>query len=183
MLIIAIVLFVIIDCLIVAVLLQPSAFTITRSATIHAPASIIFPHVNHLRSWNAWSPWARLDPNCITTFEGHAEGVGAVMRWEGNKKVGKGCMTITESVENESVALKMEFEKPMVATNQAIFTFTPDSADRTTVTWSMSGKNGFIAKAFSLILNCDKMVGGKFEQGLQNLRSITEAEAHHRLNG
>ena len=92
-------------------------------------------------------------------------------------------MTITESVENESVALKMEFEKPMVATNQAIFTFTPDSADRTTVTWSMSGKNGFIAKAFSLILNCDKMVGGKFEQGLQNLRSITEAEAHHRLNG
>jgi len=40
----------------------------------------------------------------------------------------------------------------------------------------MTGKNNFVAKAFSLVMNCDKMVGGQFEKGLANLQAVTEAE-------
>lgn len=36
----------------------------------------------------------------------------------------------------------------------------------------MSGKNNFIAKAMCLVMNMDKMVGGQFEQGLAQLKSV-----------
>ena len=36
----------------------------------------------------------------------------------------------------------------------------------------MSGDNNFIGKLFSFVLNCDKMVGGQFEQGLDNMRAV-----------
>ena len=40
----------------------------------------------------------------------------------------------------------------------------------------MAGQNTFITKAVGLLMNCDKMVGGQFEQGLGSIKSIVEAE-------
>jgi len=77
---------------------QADEFTVTRSAKISAPPEKIFPHVNDLHNWEAWSPWAKLDPNAKNSFEGAAmalvrrwrwcgDGVGAAMalvrRWRG----------------------------------------------------------------------------------------------------
>ena len=39
----------------------------------------------------------------------------------------------------------------------------------------MDGKNNFMAKAFHLFVNMDKMVGGQFEQGLTQLKSVVES--------
>ena len=155
------------------VALQPSEFRVTRSAAIAAPPSAIFPHVNNLYHWKAWSPWARLDPNAQETFEGPAEGKGAVMKWAGNKNVGEGAMTITESRQDELVRFNLEFLKPFKGSNTAEFTFQPED-NQTVVTWSMSGKNNFMGKAIGLFMNCDKMAGGQFEKGLANLKSVTE---------
>ncbi|GAB6141739.1 SRPBCC family protein [Methylosoma difficile] len=163
---------------VIAVLLiskQPAEFTITRSAIMAAPAEAIFPHVNNLQWWHAWSPWAKLDPHSKSTFEGPESGVGAVMRWVGNNQVGEGSMTITDSQTNQAITFKLEFLKPFVATNTAVFTFASD-AGQTTVTWSMSGHNNFMAKAMNLVMNCDKMVGGQFEKGLASLQAVVEAE-------
>jgi Polyketide cyclase / dehydrase and lipid transport len=157
----------------ITAVVQPSDFRITRSATLSAPASAIFPHVNELQKWQAWSPWAKLDPNAKNSFEGPAAGNGAKMSWAGNNKIGSGSMTITESHPSELVRFKLEFFKPFKASNVAEFTFLPDG-DQTTVTWSMSGKNNYIAKAMGLIVNCDRMVGGQFEQGLAAMKSIVE---------
>ncbi len=41
----------------------------------------------------------------------------------------------------------------------------------------MFGKNSFMAKAVVLVMNCDKMVGGQFEQGFANLRAVVEKPA------
>jgi hypothetical protein len=38
----------------------------------------------------------------------------------------------------------------------------------------MSGKNDFMDKAFGLIMNFDKMVGGDFEKGLAAMKSVVE---------
>ena len=38
----------------------------------------------------------------------------------------------------------------------------------------MSGKNNFIGKAISLVMDCDKMVGPYFEQGLAIIKQIVE---------
>lgn len=63
---------------------------------------------------------------------------------------------------------------PFAATNSVEFTFKPE-ANQTAVTWSMIGKNNFIAKAVHLFMNMDKMVGGQFEKGLVNMKSVVEA--------
>ena len=153
--------------------LQPADFRIARSATIAAPASAVFEQLNDFHKWNDWSPWAKLDPNAKNTFEGAPAGVGASFAWAGNHEVGEGRMTITESKPGELVRMKLEFIKPFAATNTAEFTLKPEG-DQTAVTWSMTGRNGFMGKAMGLIINCDKMVGGQFEQGFANLKAIVE---------
>ena len=152
---------------------QPDEFGVTRTGNIAAPASAIFPHVNNLHKWEAWSPWAKLDPNSKTTFDGPDEGVGAKMSWAGNNKVGVGSMTVTESRPSEYIKLKLEFLKPMQATNTGEFSFKTEG-DQTTVTWSMNGTNNFMGKVVSLFMNCEKMAGGQFEKGLTSLKSIVE---------
>ena len=39
----------------------------------------------------------------------------------------------------------------------------------------MTGRNNFMSKAFCLFMNMDKMVGGDFEKGLANMKSVVEA--------
>ena len=147
---------------------QPGEFTYARSLKMSAPPEKIFPRVNDLHQWEAWSPWAKLDPNATPTFSGADAGLGASMAWSGNNKVGQGKMTIIESQPSRSIRFRLEFLKPMVATNIATFTFQPES-DGTTVTWAMTGKNNFMGKVFGLLVNCEKMVGDQFAKGLANL--------------
>lgn len=72
------------------------------------------------------------------------------------------------------IRIKLEFFKPIAATNTADFVF--DSGDgQTSVTWTMTGRNRFVAKAIGLVMDMDKMIGGMFEQGLARLKSIAEA--------
>jgi hypothetical protein len=85
-------------------------------------------------------------------------------------------MTITESHPSDLIGIKLEFLRPFQATNTAQFTFKP-AGNQTAVTWSMEGKNNFMAKAFCLFMNMDKMVGGQFEKGLAQMKSVVEAAA------
>ncbi len=156
------------------VALQPSEFRVARSATISAPAPAVFAQVNDFHNWEAWSPWAKLDPAMKQTYDGAPAGTGAIYTWAGNNQVGEGRMTLTESRPNELIRIKLEFLKPFEATNIAEFTFTPED-NQTAVTWSMAGKSNFIAKAVHLFVNMDKMVGGKFEEGLARMKSVVEA--------
>jgi len=160
--------------LVVVVALQPSEFRITRTTTVASPASAVFAQVNDFHKWEAWSPWAKLDPAVRNTFEGAPAGTGAVFAWAGNNKVGEGRMTITESRPNELVRIKLEFMKPFAATNTAEFTFKPEG-DQTAVTWSMFGRNNFIGKAVRLVMNMDKTLGGEFDKGLAAMKSVAEA--------
>ncbi len=161
---------------VVIVATRPADFHVSRSVTIAAPPEAVFPHVNELKKWDAWSPWLKLDPQAKSTFEGPPAGKGAKMSWAGNNEVGEGSMSITESRPNELVHFHLEFLKPMAGTSEAEFTFKPEG-NQTTVTWAMSGRNNFIAKAVSLFMDCDKLVGGQFEKGLASMKSVAEAAA------
>jgi hypothetical protein len=155
--------------LIAVVATQPTNFVVTRSAAIYAPAPILFGLVNDFHHWESWSPWAKLDPHAKNTYAGAPSGEGAIFSWAGSK-TGEGKMTLLESRPNNLIRIKLEFFKPFKANNTAEFIFAP-GGDLTTVTWSMSGKNNFMAKAFGLFVNTDKMCGKMFEQGLANLQT------------
>lgn len=158
---------------VIIVATRPSDFRITRTGRISAPIGVVFDNINNFHAWEAWSPWAKMDSNAKNTFTGPTAGPGASMAWAGNNKVGEGRMTILESRPGEAIRINLEFFKPFKATNLAEFTFKPEG-DQTSVTWTMSGKNNFMGKAIGMLMNCDKMIGSQFEQGLANLNSVSQ---------
>jgi hypothetical protein len=160
----------------IVVAVQPAEFRVERSAAMTAPAAEVFAQVNDFHKWEAWSPWAKMDPAAKNTFAGPASGVGASFSWDGNDKVGAGRMTITESKPAERIAITLEFLKPYAATDTSEFTFKGD-AKQTNVTWTMTGKKDFLSKGMCLFLDMDKMVGGEFEKGLASIKAIVEKPA------
>lgn len=165
-----------------AVVLLVAAFRsddcrVVRSTVIAAPAEAAFPYVNNLRKWQEISPYAKLDPSATYTLSGPESGPGATLAWKGNNKLGEGSFAVTESIPSERVRLRLLFVRPFKCDNVVEFTFVPESASHTRVTWSMSGKSNFIAKVMSLVIDMDKMVGRDFEAGLATLKARAEADA------
>ena len=155
---------------------QPSEFLITRTRMLAAPPELVHAYVNDFHKWAEWSPWEKLDPAMKREYSGAEAGAGAGYHWVGNDQVGEGRMTITESQPPERITIRLEFLKPFPATNTADF-YVDKSGLGTEVTWAMSGHNNFVAKAFGLFMNMDKLVGGDFEKGLAALKSVSEQQA------
>lgn len=155
------------------VAMQPSEFKIVRSAKFAVAPSKAFAQVNDFHNWESWSPWAKLDPAAKNSFEGSSSGKGAIFKWSGNNEVGEGKMTITESRPDERIQIKLEFVRPFEDSSTSEFTFNPDG-DQTVVTWTMTGRQNFIGKAVCLFMNMDKIVGGQFEKGLANMKTVIE---------
>ena len=165
---------VVIAVFLILVLTRPADFRVERSATIAAPAQALFEQVNDHHKFNQWNPFLKLDSNVKNTYSGPDSGVGAVCSWDGNKDVGAGSATITESKPGELVRERMDWIRPMAGVATVEFTFKPQG-DKTVVTWAMYGKNGFMGKLVSVFMNCDKMCGPPFEQGLAALGKIVTA--------
>jgi hypothetical protein len=136
---------------------------------------VVFAQLDDFHRWAAWSPWEKLDPALRRSYEGAPAGVGAVYHYAG-RRAGEGRMTMVESRPGERLGIRAEFIRPFAATNRIDFTLRPaDGGVR--VTWAISGNNGFVAKAFGLVVNVDRMVGGDFERGLAELKRVSEARA------
>lgn len=152
---------------------KADTFHIQRSANIQAPAEKLFAIINDHHQWSTWSPWEKLDPAMKKTFSGAASGKGAIFEWEGNKEVGSGRNEIIESIPATKVIMQLDMFTPFEAHNIVEFTLTPQG-DTTTVTWAMHGRQPYMAKVMSIFFDCDKIVGGMFEEGLANLKKVAE---------
>ena len=156
------------------VAMQPSEFRVARQTTIAAPVQAVFTQVNDFQKWRAWSPYDKLDQAMKKTYDGPPAGTGASYSWAGNSHAGEGRATIIDSRPNELIRIKLDFMKPFAGTAFAAFAFKPDG-DRTVVEWSLAGDCNFVSKAVHLFMNMDKMVGGQFEEGLAELKTVAEA--------
>jgi hypothetical protein len=163
--------------LIVAVLAyaatRPGSLHIERSATINAPADSIYPHIVDFHQWGAWSPYEKIDPAMKRTFSGADRGKGAVYEWVGNNEVGSGRMEITDASQPSRISIDLDFTAPLEGHNVALFALAP-RGNSTNVTWSMDGPTPYIGKLIGIFLDMDAMVGGAFEEGLANLKTIAE---------
>jgi hypothetical protein len=155
---------------------RPDAYHVERSTTVEAPAATVFAQIDDLSVWKEWSPWEKKDPAMKRTFSATTSGVGASYSWEGNKEVGKGKMTITDSRPGEKVAQKLEFIEPFQSQADITFKMAAEGPTATKVTWAMDGKHNFISKAFSVVKPMDGMIGKDFEDGLASLKKVAEAK-------
>ena len=158
---------------VVVVALQPSDYRVARTTTIAAPVGEVFARVNDFHKWEAWSPWAKLDPDAKVTFEGPDSGNGAIMTWAGDENVGVGKMTLVTSKPDEAVNIQVEFTEPFEGGTNSDLNFAP-KGDQTEVVLAMHGHHGFVEKAFCLVMNGLDMMGGDIEKGLAQLKAVAE---------
>ncbi len=159
----------------VVVTLQPASYHVERSAVVPGSPDVAYAMVNSLHQWSRWSPWEKLDPDMTKTLEGPKSGVGSKYSWSGNDDVGEGNMSIIAVTPNKKVEMDLNFLKPFESACKTSFTLVATDSG-TKVTWSMDGENDFMGKAFGLVMDFDKQIGGDFEEGLANLTKVMASE-------
>ncbi len=151
---------------------RPDSFRLERSTSISAPPEKVFALISDLRQFNAWNPFAAMDPAQVITYEAKTAGLGAAYRWVGDKS-GAGRMEVAEVKPAQRVTMKLDFSKPFEAHNRVDFTIEPQ-ANGCKVTWAMSGPNAYVNKLMQVFFSMEKMVGGEFEKGLTSLKALAE---------
>src|SRR4051812_37807355 len=98
---------------VVLVATRPAAYRVERKQEVAAPAHVVFDVLNDLTQFARvyvlfGAPLERPDSKISKIVEGPPAGVGQSFAWQG-KDVGKGKLTIEESVPTQKVAMKLEF--------------------------------------------------------------------------
>lgn len=158
--------------LVVGSLLLPSTAQVERSINIERPSADVFAVLDSFERFNAWSPWARHDPDATYVFEGPVSGVGARMRWVGNQAVGSGSQEIRESDPYERIIVGLDF-----GGHPATGTYLLEPWDGgTKVTWRFEAHHGYNPLSRWMGLLYERMIGPDYETGLQQLKALLESE-------
>lgn len=151
-------------------LLLPAATHVERSVVIARSPEQVFATLDSFQRFNAWSPWAEYDPQAKYTFEGPVRGVGARMRWVGNRSVGSGSQEITASEPNHRIAVALDFDGSQA---DATYLLAPEGQG-TRVTWAFDTEHGMNPFKRWLGLLFDRMIGADYEKGLAKLKAMEE---------
>ena len=150
---------------------RPDEFRVARSIEIAAPREKIFPMINEIRVMDTWNPFATQD-GVKSSYSGPVAGPGAANAFSGSGGIGK--LVIVESRAPSEVVMRLDMEKPLAGSNRIVFGIVPASAGNSRVTWEMSGKMHYVAKLIGVVVSMDRMIGGQFEKGLRDLKTIAE---------
>lgn len=154
-------------------LLLPTETHVERDILVEAPAHAVFPHLNDLRAFNAWSPWAQKSADTRYRFSGPDTGVGARMRWEsGEAGVGSGTQEIIASETDRRVVTRLNFGEQGQGT--ASWDLIPTDKG-TRVVWAFDTGFGWdiIGRYAGLFL--DRLIGAEYEAGLRRLKQTVES--------
>ena len=153
---------------------RPGKFRYERSGLIQAEPARIYPYLSELSRGSEWSPYERLDPAMKKSIRGAEGSVGAALDFESDS-AGAGNLEVLRLVPNEAVDLRLTMLKPIHGENLIEYRLAPE-AGGTRFTLIMSGEGGFVSKLMSVLIDCDKMIGGQFEEGIANLKQVVEKE-------
>jgi effector-binding domain-containing protein/ribosome-associated toxin RatA of RatAB toxin-antitoxin module len=181
-----IVLGVILLLVIAASLVLPAKTTVARSIEISAKPKNIFKHINDFHQWPLWSPWYKKDTTAAYQYNEITAGSGAKLTWNSNNpEVGKGSMTILQSIPFEKIEIKLEMGwNP----SMQYFMLEPSTENNYKLTWSMESDASSLpfylapfSKLFNLML--ESFVAPDFEAGLSSLKALSEAETELSIGG
>lgn len=155
----------------------PSHVHVEREITINAAPEVVFASIGDLNAWDAWSPWAKLDPEATMTIQG--SGVGQTMTWSSeNPQVGSGSQAIVSLDAPNYLQTYLDFGDN--GTAEAAFTLS-DEDGQTRVVWSLDSDMRAGVPLLQQPINTyfgflmDSMVGKDYEAGLANLKAVVES--------
>lgn len=151
-----------------ACIVLPDRFEVSRSIEIDADPTIVFNQVNNFTNWDNWEVWSEMDSTMSYSFGDRTYGVGASRSWT-SEKVGNGTMRIT----NSELLKQIDFDISIDDWNtfEGHFIFEPTEMG-VKVTWTDEGDLDFLVRGMGPIF--DVMMGKDFEKGLSNLKAHCE---------
>jgi hypothetical protein len=154
-------------------LLLPKRYHVERSIVIDRAPDAIFPTINTLKEWPAWTAWTvERYPDMKVTFDGPESGVGAKYAWTG-EKAGNGNLKITESDPAQGIKYELDFDNGKYRSIGGIRL--EPTGNSTKAIWWNEGNLGWrpINRYFGLLM--DSMMGPDFQTGLNNLKKKVES--------
>ncbi len=150
----------------------PRQVHVERSVRIQASAGTVFALADDITRFNAWSPWAAIDPQTRYEFSGPARGAGATMHWSSeDPDVGDGEMQIVDSEPDRAVRMRLAFGPRAQASSNILIR----SAEKgVIVTWGFDTDLGYSIVGRYMGLFMDRMLGPDFERGLAGLKRLAE---------
>lgn len=164
------ILIIVVVLLLVLAFILPASLVIETTKTIKSRPDAVFVHMNSMKNFQLWSPWARLDSTMKIEYSGPNSGVGSTYSWT-SENMGSGKMYITESEENKLVKYGLDFD--IMPGNMGYMTFESKNEGETEVTWvyNSAKTNNPIYRIYgNLILKGD--LKKTMNDGLDNLDKL-----------
>ncbi|RFS26321.1 hypothetical protein DVR12_00580 [Chitinophaga silvatica] len=152
-------------------LLFPSTAVVERTGVIHAPIDTVYAHVNDLKAWVQWNPWARPDTTATLEYSDPAYGAGAYYTWKGKQSTGK--VTILDSEPDKGVHYLMDIEGLKPVHGGIELKHTADGK-ATAIFWHMEIKLGLLPWWKLRGFVADRIYGPTMDQALNQLSAICE---------
>jgi uncharacterized protein YndB with AHSA1/START domain len=164
------------SCLALIVLfLLPTGWEVERRADLEAPPEQIFPWLEDLGRWEAWSPWQEGSYEGLEFhYPGAMAGAGAEMRWD-SPGTGDGVLRIVESEPPRRLVFEMAFQRGRITTRDTL-TLEPLPGGLTRVTWHDQGSLGRTLTGRLSIPLVERSMGHDMEIGLARLAEAVAAE-------
>jgi hypothetical protein len=148
--------------------LLPAEWSIQRSTTIGAPASVVYSQIASFKNgWAHWNPW--LEPSMTITYSGPEAGVGATQSWTGGDTNG-GRITITGADATRGIDFSLDFGPFPIRGRIAVV----EDANRTLVTWANTGTIVGLPVYRFMRFGLGRFVGVPMDRGLADLKNIAE---------
>ncbi|MES2354301.1 MAG: SRPBCC family protein [Pseudomonadota bacterium] len=149
----------------------PSHFKVERSIEISAPPEKIYPYLEDPRAWSKWAVWNLRDPQMQVTYIGPEKGEGAKWLWK-SKSEGNGGMDFVKAEPPRLIEYKLSFPDFNMSSSGKMELTPVGSA--TKMVWTNEGDVGANLVSRYFLLTMDSTVGGDFDTGMRNLKTLVE---------
>ncbi|MDG2455294.1 MAG: SRPBCC family protein [Bacteroidia bacterium] len=152
-----------------AAVFAPAQKTVSRHIEINASQKIVFNQIANFENWKNWDAWFTKDTLQIRTYYGTINDKVYGYTWSSeNKDVGAGKLEMNAVTGMDQLSYTFYFEdRP----NKGSFSLRV-LADKTKVVWQMYSDLDYPFKILNYFI--DPMVGPDFEEGLKNLKTVSE---------
>ncbi|HVI45932.1 MAG TPA: GyrI-like domain-containing protein [Chitinophaga sp.] len=157
---------------IVLVFAAPTRIHVERSVEVNAPASMVWEDIVKFNRFNEWSTWRKMDSTARYTITGDDGTIGAIDSWKG-EKIGEGRLQHLELDPYKSIKQKLTFISPFRSESDVFFSLN-EAAGKTKVIWGFDAHYGRPQNIMTLFMKGS--LEKDFEQGLNNLKSMAEAD-------
>lgn len=139
---------------------------VERSVIINAPVNEVKQQIIDFRNYHKWSPWAKIDTNMTLNFNELQGEIGATYSWIGNDKIGSGSQTLV-GISKDSITIDLTYHR---TSSQMSFKL-QDQNGLTKIKWNYDSDMSFL---ITLLIDMDQELGNLYEQGLIDLKELTE---------